>query len=123
MNKSESEFSNNINKGINYISKLSEKEQKRILDLLKEVQKIQKSELSTSEKAARIKQLLWTNQSIGSKLFIGGFLGTIAGLVIFGTGGIGIVGLGGAIGFWGFLAGTTGGVLIASIIENFNKKK
>ena len=123
MNKSESEFLSKINKGINYISKLSEKQQKTILNLLKEVQMIQKSELTTSEKTSKIKQLLWTSQPIGSKLFIGGFLGTIAGLVIFGTGGIGIAGLGGAIGVWGFLAGTTGGVLITSIIQNFNKNK
>ena len=123
MDKSESEVLSKVNKGINYISKLSEKQQKRILNLLKEVQKIQKSELTTSEKTAEIKQLLWTDQSMGSKLFIGGFLGTIAGLVIFGTGGIGIVGLGGAIGVWGFLAGTTGGVLITSIIQNFKKNR
>ena len=122
MNKSKSEVLGKVNKGISYISKLSEKQQKKILDLLKGVQKIQKSELTTSEKTAKIKQLLWTDQSMVSKLFIGGFLGTIAGLVIFGTGGIGIAGLGGAVGVWGFLAGTTGGVLITSIIQNFNKK-
>ncbi|WP_204347092.1 hypothetical protein [Psychroserpens algicola] len=119
----ETEFSERIKKGIEYIAKLSEKQRERILELLKEVQKIQKSELSTTEKTSEIKNLMWTNQSVSSKLLIGGFLGTIAGLLIFGTGGIGIAGLGSAIGVWGFLAGTAGGVLISSLIQNFEKNK
>ncbi len=62
---------------------------------------------------------MWTVQSASSKLWIGGIIGTIVGFLIFGTGGIGIAGLGSAIGIWGFLAGTTGGVLISSLIQNF----
>jgi hypothetical protein len=32
---------------------------------------------------------------------------------------VGIAALGGGIGIWGFLAGTTGGVLISSLLQNF----
>ncbi|RMA67702.1 hypothetical protein [Ulvibacter antarcticus] len=110
-----------INKGIIFLKKLSTKQRERLLGLLKKVQEIQTSELSKTEKTTEIKKVLWTDQSPRSKLFIGGFLGTIVGLMIFGTGGIGIAGLGGAIGVWGFLAGTTGGILISSIIQNFEK--
>jgi len=42
--------------------------------------------------------------------------------LIFGSGGIGIAGLGGAVGIWGGLAGTVGGILISSLIQNFEKK-
>lgn len=65
---------------------------------------------------------MWTNQTPLSKILIGAFIGTIAGVFIFGSGGIGIAGLGGAVGIWGGLAGTVGGVLISSLIQNFEKK-
>lgn len=122
-NNNNKETQNIIEKGINFLIKLSERRRERLLNLLKKVQIIQKSDLSVSEKAKEIKKTLWTSQSPSSKLVIGGFLGTIAGLIVFGTGGIGIAALGSAVGVWGFLAGTTGGVVIASIIQNFEKEE
>ncbi|GGZ64537.1 hypothetical protein GCM10008088_27600 [Mesonia mobilis] len=118
-----SSINESIIKGINFLLKLSTKNRIKILELLKYVNKIQNSNLENGEKSSKIKSILWTQQSATTKLFVGGFLGTIGGLVIFGTGGIGIAGLGGAIGIWGFLAGTTGGILISSIIQNFENKK
>jgi len=118
----DSELNERIKKGIDFISKLSRKQRERILSLLIKVQEIQNSNLNSSEKTSEIKRILWTNQSSLSKLFIGGLLGTIGGLMVFGTGGIGIAGLGGAVGIWGFLTGTAGGVLISSLIQNFEKR-
>jgi hypothetical protein len=122
-NKTQRDFSNEINKAIIFISNLSKNKRNLLIELLKEVQKIQNSTLSTSEKALEIKKIMWTNQSRGAKYIIGSLLGTIGGLFIFGTGGIGIVGLGGAIGGWGFLAGTAGGLFISSLIQNFENNK
>jgi len=121
-NKSESDFSKEINKAILFITKLSKTKREVLLELLKKIQIIQKSKLNSSEKATEIKKIMWINQSPVSKLIIGGLIGTIGGLFIFGTGGIGIAGLGGAIGVWGFLAGTAGGVVVSSIIQNFENK-
>lgn len=118
----DSEVSNRLTKADRYIKKLSSKQRDKILSLLRAVHEVQKSDMTTGEKAHEIKKILWTNQSTESKLFIGGALGTVIGLLVFGTGGIGIVGLGGGIGVWGFLAGTTGGVLVASLIENFENE-
>jgi len=118
----DSELNERIKKGIDFISKLSSKQRKRILVLLKKVQDVQNSNLNSSQKTTEIKRILWTDQSRLSKLFIGGLLGTIGGLMIFGTGGIGIAGLGGAVGVWGFLTGTAGGVLISSLIQNFENR-
>jgi hypothetical protein len=115
------DYNEKLKKIIQYVSKFSGQQKERLLVLLLKVQEIQKSDLSTAEKATEIKRILWKEQSTKSKLFIGGFLGTVAGLFIFGTGGIGIAGLGGAIGVWGFLAGTAGGVLVSSLIQNFEK--
>jgi len=108
-------------KTIKFISKLSIKQKNKLLNLLREVQKIQKSELNKKQKAIEIKKILWTNQTSLGKLLTGAFIGTLFGLIIFGTGGIGIVGLGSGIGVWGFLSGTLGGTLISSIIQNFEK--
>ena len=91
--------------------------------MLIKVRDIQNSELSNIEKTNRIKLQLWTNQSIKNKIIIGGLIGTLFGFVIFGTSGIGIAGLGSAIGVWGFLAGTMGGALISSLIANFENNK
>lgn len=113
----------NIDKTLNFISKLSKDKKEKIYKLLLKVKEIQESDLSTNEKSSKIKSLLWTKQNVKNKILIGGFLGTLLGLAIFGTGGIGIAGLGGAIGVWGFLAGTMGGVLISSLIANFENKK
>ena len=118
----DSELNKRIKKGIEFISKLSSKQREKILHLLKKVQIVQNSNLNKSEKTIEIKRILWTDQSSLSKLFIGGLLGTIGGLMVFGTGGIGIAGLGGAVGVWGFLTGTAGGVLISSLIQNFEKR-
>lgn len=112
-----------IDKALSYIGKQSKDKKEKIYQLLLEVKDIQDSDLTTSEKTSKIKYLLWTNQNVKNKILIGGLIGTLFGLAIFGTGGIGIAGLGGAIGVWGFLAGTMGGVLISSLIANFESKK
>ncbi|TYB74052.1 hypothetical protein [Bizionia myxarmorum] len=122
-NKWEDEISVKVQKGIDFLLKLSKKQRNKLLMLLKEVQAIQKSDLTTEQKTKEIKNTLWTKRSVSGKLLMGAFLGTITGLIIFGTGGIGIAGLGGAIGVWGWFAGTAGGVLVSSIIQNFEKKK
>jgi len=109
-------------KATKFITNLSNIKREKILELLKKVQNIQKSRLSKTEKASEIKKIMWTNQTPLSKILIGAFIGTIAGVFIFGSGGIGIAGLGGAVGIWGGLAGTVGGVLISSLIQNFEKK-
>jgi hypothetical protein len=116
-------MSEKVKKAINYIVNLSKNQRDLILELLKEVQKIQKSDLSSAEKTTKIKTIMWASQSARSKLFIGGFLGSVVGLIIFGTGGVGIAGLGSAIGVWGFLAGTAGGVFVSSLIQNFKNNK
>lgn len=112
-----------INNAMDYLSKLGKKKAKKLIELLKQVEKVQKSDISLSDKSNEIKKILWTRQSAISKLWIGGFIGTLVGFMIFGTGGLGLAGLGSAVGVWGFLAGTTGGVLISSLIQNFENKK
>lgn len=106
-----------------YFSGLNYKNKSRILDALREVHRIQNSALSDSEKIKNIKYVLWTKQSITSRLAIGGFLGAVLGLTIFGTGGVGIAALGGAVGIWGWFLTSVGGAAVASIISNFEKKK
>ena len=103
-------------------SKFTASQKSKLIELLREVQKIQNSNLNTNEKVSKIKNELWTKHNPKTKLLIGGFLGTIFGFAVFGTGGIGIAALGSATGIWGFLAGTTGGILVSSIIQNFEKK-
>lgn len=122
-NQGDNEITVQVQKGIDFLLKLSKKQRDKFLALLKEVESIQKSNLATEEKAKEIKKVLWSKRSVKGKLLIGAFLGTITGLVIFGTGGIGIAGLGGAIGVWGWLAGAAGGVLVSSLIQNFEKDK
>ena len=112
-----------IDKAINYISKLSKTKKEQVHQLLVKVKNIQDSDLSNIEKTSEIKLLLWTNQNVKNKIIIGGLIGTLFGLAIFGTGGIGIAGLGSAIGVWGFLSGTMGGILISSLIANFENEK
>jgi hypothetical protein len=122
-NKSKNDLSKEISKGSLFLKRLPKNQREIILNLLKEIHRVQKSKLSTGEKAAEIKKIMWTNQSPGAKLIIGGLIGSFAGLFVFGTGGIGIAGLGGAIGIWGGLAGTVGGVLVSSLIQNFENNK
>lgn len=122
-NQGDNEITVQVQKGIDFLLKLSKKQRDKFLALLKEVESIQKSNLATEEKAKEIKKVLWSKRSVKGKLLIRAFLGTITGLVIFGTGGIGIAGLGGAIGVWGWLAGAAGGVLVSSLIQNFEKDK
>ncbi|MCY2687571.1 hypothetical protein [Salinimicrobium sp. TH3] len=112
-----------INKAIKYLAGLNFGKKTGILNALEEVQKIQNSNYSTAEKSQRIKRTLWTNQSPNSKLLIGGLLGAVFGLTVFGTGGIGIAALGGAMGIWGWFATAAGGVFISSLIQNFEKSK
>lgn len=112
----------NLAKVWTYIKSLSGNKQNIIYSTLKKVKLIQDSELTKFEKSNEIKKILWTSQSIRNKILIGGLIGTIFGFLVFGTGGIGIAGLGSAFGIWGFLSGTLGGILVSSLIANFEKK-
>jgi|SRR5690606_6488239 len=105
----------------NVVDSLDSKKRSELYILLQKVNKIQNSKISSNEKAREIKRILWTEQTASKKLWIGGVLGSLTGLAVFGTGGIGIAALGGGIGVWGFLAGTTGGVLVSSLIQNYEK--
>lgn len=122
MKKSDNNEESRISKGIKYFSKLSNSKKEKLISILKSVQKVQASELNVKQKEVGIKKLIWSNQSASSKLFIGAFLGAITGLLIFGTGGLGIVGLGGGIGVWAWLATAAGGTFISSLIQNYEKK-
>ena len=42
---------------------------------------------------------------------------------MFGTGGIGIAAFASSTGIWGFVVGTAGGVLISTLIQNFENTK
>src|SRR5690554_2982380 len=115
--------SGKLQKLIKFLSNLPKKKRDKLLILLKEVQDVQKNEVLTKkEKAIMIKNILWLNRSASSKLIIGAFLGSLAGLYIFGTGSIGIAALGSGIGVWGWLASAAGGAVISSLIQNFEKK-
>jgi hypothetical protein len=118
------EYLRNINKEkIKTVNRdYSESKKSFFLNILRNVKEIQNSNVSYPEKANLIKNELWTRHGVNGKLLIGGLFGTIFGFAIFGTGGIGIAALGGASGFWGFLAGTTGGILVSSLIQNFEKE-
>lgn len=113
----------NIEKGLNYISKLSSSKKEKLMAILKKVREVQSSDLTTKQKAKEIKRIMWSDQSTSSKLFIGAFLGAITGLFIFGTGGIGIAALGTGVGVWGWLATAAGGSFIASLIQNYENKE
>lgn len=115
-------YNENLEKVLKSVSKFSEEKKEKLLRLLIQVRDIQNSNLSFSDKKTEIKRILWDEQSTKSKLFIGATLGSLIGLFIFGTGGIGIVALGGGIGISGILAGTAGGVLVASLIQNFESQ-
>lgn len=121
MKKTEDNTEGKLAKGLKYISKLSNSKKEKLISLLNNVKSIQVSELTKKEKALEIKRVMWTDQSTNSKLFIGGFLGGVFGLFIFGTGGIGIAALGGGIGLWGWLATAAGGAFISSLIQNYKE--
>ncbi|WP_298952330.1 hypothetical protein [uncultured Nonlabens sp.] len=113
----------NLEKGLNYISKLSSSKKEKLMATLKKVKEVQSSDLTTKQKAKEIKRIMWSDQSTSNKLFIGAFLGAITGLFIFGTGGIGIAALGTGVGVWGWLATAAGGSFIASLIQNYENKE
>lgn len=119
----EEKKANKLQKGLDYISKLSTSKKQKLIVILKEVQNVQSSKLSAKQKAKEIKRIMWNDQSASSKLFIGAFLGAVTGLFIFGTGGIGIAALGTGIGVWGWLATAAGGAFISSLIQNYEKKE
>lgn len=112
-----------IGKSINYIKKLSSDKQAEIISLLRQIQTIQNSDLTIKEKKKELKVILWENQTTSKKLLIGAFFGSLIGLSIFGTSGIGIAAFGSASGIYGFLTGTLGGTFISSIIQNYENKK
>jgi len=101
------------------ITNLDSQKKQNFLNLLKKVKEIQDSQMDFNSKTQEIKRILWSEQTASAKLWIGAILGSITGFAVFGTGGVGIAALGGGIGIWGFLAGTTGGVLISSLLQNF----
>lgn len=117
------EYKERLKKAEEYLKKLSGKQREKFLNLLKEIQTIQKSEISQKEKTAQLKLLLWTNQNIKNRLMIGGLLGMLCGAFIFGSGGVGIAALGGATGVSGLLLSAVGGTMVASLISNFESKK
>ena len=119
----ENNVKNNLSRGVEYISKLSSSKKEKLLNLLKKVQNIQASDLTTKQKAKEIKRIMWNEQSASSKLFIGAFLGAVTGLFIFGTGGIGIAALGTGVGVWGWLATAAGGAFVSSLILNYENKE
>tara|TARA_R110000782_G_scaffold159448_4_gene251611 strand:- start:1963 stop:2340 length:378 start_codon:yes stop_codon:yes gene_type:complete len=119
----ENNVKNNLSRGVEYISKLSSSKKEKLLNLLKKVQDIQASDLTTKQKAKEIKRIMWNEQSASSKLFIGAFLGAVTGLFIFGTGGIGIAALGTGVGVWGWLATAAGGAFVSSLILNYENKE
>ena len=119
----ENNVKNNLSRGVEYISKLSSSKKEKLLNLLKKVQDIQASDLTTKQKAKEIKRIMWNEQSASSKLFIGAFLGAVTGLFIFGTGGIGIAALGTGVGVWGWLATAAGGAFVSSLIQNYENKE
>ncbi|ALM22013.1 hypothetical protein AAT17_12620 [Nonlabens sp. MIC269] len=108
---------------IKHISKLSNNRKEKLMTILRKVNEVQSSNLTTKQKAKEIKRIMWSDQSTNSKLFIGAFLGAVTGLFIFGTGGIGIAALGTGVGIWGWLATAAGGAFISSLIQNYEKKE
>lgn len=112
-----------IEKSINYIKNLSSEKQAEIISLLKQIQTIQNSDLSNKEKKKELKIILWENQTTSKKLLIGAFFGSLIGLFVFGTSGIGIAAFGSASSIYGFLTGTLGGTFISSILQNYENKK
>ncbi|UAB74520.1 hypothetical protein [Mesoflavibacter sp. SCSIO 43206] len=119
----ENKTKGNLQKAINFITKLSSSKREKLMSILKKVNEVQSSNLTTKEKAKEIKRIMWSDQSTNTKLFIGAFLGAVTGLFIFGTGGIGIAALGTGVGVWGWLATAAGGAFISSLIQNYEKKE
>lgn len=119
----ENKTKGNLQKAINYTSKLSSSKREKLMRVLRRVQDVQSSNLTTKQKAKEIKRIMWSDQSTNSKLFIGAFLGAVTGFFIFGTGGIGIAALGTGVGVWGWLATAAGGAFISSLIQNYEKKE
>ena len=62
------------------VRKLSIDKQKYILNLFREIQKIQKSELTKEVKLMAIKKILWTNQSIKNRFILAVFWGVLSEL-------------------------------------------
>ena len=54
----ENNVKNNLSRGVEYISKLSSSKKEKLLNLLKKVQDIQASDLTTKQKAKEIKRIM-----------------------------------------------------------------
>ena len=102
-----------------YISGLAPAQREKILSLLKQVQHIQNSNSDVYTKSGQIKNILWTAQSLRSKLITGKISAIIASNLTFGTGRIEDMGLGSAYDVWGCLADKFGAQIIAGTIRNF----
>jgi hypothetical protein len=104
-----------------FLSGLPQKQKEKFIDLLKQVQKIQLKSSNTFQKSRLIKNILWTEQSVVTKLITGKFLAVIAGNFTFGTGRIEEIGLGSAYDVWGFLADKSGKRLLDNTIRLIEK--
>ncbi len=101
-----------------FLSGLSQKQKEKLIELLNQVRKVQQNNINTFQKSRLIKNILWTEQSVQTKLITGKFSAVIAGSFTFGTGRIEDIGLGGAYDVWGLLASEKGEKIIASLISS-----
>ncbi|MCF6242026.1 MAG: hypothetical protein L3J74_11850 [Bacteroidales bacterium] len=106
-----------------FLVSLSPKQYNVLLGLLKQVQIIQQKNINIFLKSKKIKEFLWTKQSLQTKLLTGKISATIVANLNFGTGRIEDAGLAGAYDVWGFLASELGMQLLTATIELVKSKK
>lgn len=97
---------------------LPQKQSKKLIDLLLQVQQIQKKNINTYLKSEKIKDILWNKQSLQTRLLTGKISAIIVANFTFGTGRIEDIGLAGAYDVWGFLANKFGKELITNTLQN-----
>ncbi len=101
-----------------FLSYLPQKQRKKLVDLLLQVRQVQKRNIHINIKSEKIKDILWNNQSLQTKLLTGKISAIIVANFTFGTGRIEDIGLAGAYDVWGFLANESGKELIILTIKN-----
>ncbi len=101
-----------------FLSCLPQKQRKKLVDLLLQVRQVQKRNIDINIKSQKIKDILWNNQSLQTKLLTGKISAIIVANFTFGTGRIEDIGLAGAYDVWGFLANKSGKELITISIKN-----
>ena len=101
------------------------KTKEKMISFLQEVISIHKSNFSLIEKIKKIKDE-WLKLPLRIKVPIYFIVSSVGGLIVFGTGGIGIAALGSATAIPGFLATTAGGTLaimaLETLLKNENKQ-